>query len=317
MRAGKLALTAALAAAALLNSALCPAATPLLALAESKHYLRAADDLRHQGAVLASYSMLDALYQRYGENGACESGPCKQRLVEILRELGLGYSQLDMHLLSLNYYQAVLHLADDQPTSHADVGSELMLLGRLDEAGAEFAKAVAMADGKDGEVEYYAGSYHLVADRPAKAREQFVACAKIPDGPPRQLQYCALGLALTKLRGSDGDDTPQVAASDEWPGPVLRYLRGESDEAALTHAIETTEEAAQRRERLSEALYYAGESYLYHDDKPTALRYFRANTALKVEGFLETLLSKRRIEQLHGNDDAPPHTPPPSHIPIS
>jgi hypothetical protein len=68
---------------------------------------------------------------------------------------------------------------------------------------------------------------------------------------------------------------------------------------------------------LSEALYYAGELALRRADNAAALRYFRANAALKVNGFLETLLSAHRIEQLRGNDDPPPHSTPARHVPTS
>jgi len=292
-------------------------ATPLLTLAESRHYLHPTDDLQHQGAVLASFSMLDAVYQRYGDNGHCDSTACKHHLVEVLREIGLGYSHLGLHLLSLNYYQAVMHYADDEAMSHADVGGELLMLGRLDDAGAAYAKALAIADGKNGEIEQYAGAYFLVANQLAKAREQYAACAQLPGDNKRIVQYCAIGLVLAKIRGSDAGTPSAIDADKEWPGPALLYLRGEIDEGALAHVVESTEDASTQREHLSEALYYAGELSLRHGDNATALRYFRANAALKVGGFLETLLSVRRIEQLHGNDDPPPHSVPASHVPIS
>ena len=310
----------AIVAGALLIGALAPLAcwsggTSLLSVAESRHYLRNSDDIRHQGALIAGLSMLDGVYVRYGENGTCESSECKQHLIEVLRDVGVAYSELDLHLLSLNYYRAVLRYADDQAISHADVGGEYLMLGRYDEAGAAYAKALAVAEGKNGAVEQYAAAYYFVTDQIGKAREHFLACAQLP-GDDKRIQYCAIGLALAKLRGEDDAPAP-IAPTAEWPGPVLAYLRGDIDESALARNVEATQEPSMRRERLSEALYYAGELKLRRGDTAAALRYFRANVSLKVGGFLETLLSMRRIEQQRGSDDPPPHATAASHAPIS
>lgn len=304
----------ALFAAALLPVAAQAAGGPLLNLAESHYYLHPSTATRLEAEVLAGQAMLVGMSSQADDDGKCSTDACKTHLVGILRDLGEAYAQLGLHALSLRYFQSALSFDESDAKSNLDIGTELMELGRDGDAKASFAKAVSLSESKDADIELDAGNFHLITNQPDEARAYFETCIKL-DPSEKIAQYCAIGLALSKLR--DGSDSLIAAVPAEaWPGPLLGYLQGKADEAVLTKALADGADDAEQRERLSEALYYVGEHHLQLGDKTAALRYFRANLNLKVQGMWETQFSARRIEQLHGNDDPRPSMLAPSHAPI-
>ncbi len=290
-----------------------PATSPLLAMAESRHYLEPLRRQRHEAAVLTAQAMLGAYAER-GDAGSCEGASCDGARIETLRELAVAYSQLGLHRMSFAVYQAVLSQRPDEATSYEDVAAEQMSLGRDEDAARNYGRAVELSRESDAPILESAAMFSLLTGDLARARERFESCVRLGK-PARAVQYCAIGLAVVKTRGGNDSLLLAVTPASSWPGPLLAHLRGEIDEAALARLIASNEDDMQR-EYLSEALYHIGENHLARGDQAQALRCFRANQALRVEAFFETEASARRIRQLGGADDPRPPPVPVQHVPV-
>lgn len=289
-------------------------ASPLLDAASGLFYLDPSKRERSQTDVLGSFVLLGALTDKYDRSGGCDSLPCKRDFADALRTLGMAYSRLGLHRLSLRYYEMALANDPDAAQSHIDVAVEQLALGR-DDAGLESTVAALQRAAGDAGIEHQAASVYLLTDRPQEAVPHAEACLRL--APPAQLaQYCAIALALAKLRGASDSLLLPLIEAKGWPGPLLLFVRGEIDEAMLARLIALTADPSERRERLSEALYYAGETALARGHTELALRYFRANQSMKAEGYWETMASRRRIVQLHGNSDEPEPEVPVNHVPL-
>lgn len=290
-----------------------PGTAPLLAMAESRHYLEPLRRQRHEAAVLAAQAMLGAYAER-GDADSCEGASCADDHIETLRELAVAYSQLGLHRMSFAVYQAVLAQRPDEATSYEDVAAEQMFLGRDEDAARNYERALELSRKSHAPTLGLAATFSLLTDDLARARARFESCVRLGK-PARTVQYCAIGLAVVKTRGGNDSLLLAVTPASSWPGPLLAHLRGEIDEAALAKRIASSEPDTQR-EHLSEALYHVGESHLARGDRAQALRCFRANQALRVEAFFETEASARRIRQLGGADDPEPAPVPAQHAPI-
>lgn len=277
------------------------AASPLLAMAESRHYLEPLGHARHEAAIFAAQAML-ASYAERAEAGLCTDAACEDGRIATTREFGLAYSRLGLHRLALAIYQAILEQRADESTSYVDVAAEQMLLGRTEDAARSYAKALQLAKGTDSSVLEYAAMFALLTGDTATARERFEACVRLGK-PAGTVQYCAIGLAATKTRGGNDSLLATVTPTSAWPGALLAHLRGQIDEAELARQIALVADTDTQREQLSEAVYYVGERHLARGDRALALRCFRANQALRVESFFETEAAARRIRELGGNDD--------------
>lgn len=291
-----------------------PAASPLLAMAESRHYLEPLGRQRQEAAVLGAQAMLGAYAARGDAGASCKDPACDDDRIETLRELAVAYSRLGLHRIALAVYRSVLEQRPGEAIAYADVAAEQLFLGRDEDAARGYARALELSDGNDVTILEFAASFSLLTDDLPRARERFEACARLGQ-PARAVQYCAVGLAVVKTRGGHDSLLLAVTPAAGWPGPLLAHLRGQLDEAALAHLITLGADDTQR-ERLSEALYYAGERHLARGDRALALRYFRANQALRVEAFFETEAAARRIRQFGGHDDPPREAPPVQHIPV-
>lgn len=291
-----------------------PAASPLLDAASGLFYLDPSKRERSQADVLGSFVLLGALTDKYDRSGGCDSPECKRDFADALRTLGLAYSRLGLHRLSLRYYELALANDDRAARSHADVALEQLALGRDDAALESIANALQRA-ADDPEIEHQAAGVYLLTDQPQETVRHAEAC--IRQSPPSRLaQYCALTLALAKLRGGSDSLLLPLIEAEAWPGPLLLFVRGEIDEAMLARLIALAADPADRRERLAEALYYAGEAAFARGQPELALRHFRANQAMKAEDYWETMSSRRRILQLHGNSDEAEPEVPAGHIPL-
>lgn len=284
--------------------------SPLLAMAESRHYLDVLGRQRHEASVLVAQAMLGV----HAERDDCDIASCDDGQIETLRELALAYSQLGLHRLSLAAYQFVLERRPDEATSHEDVAAEQMLLGRDADAARSYARAIELSLRQGAQTLGFAATHAMLAGDLVRARELYESCVQLGK-PATPLQYCAIGLAVVRLRGGHDSLLLATTPASAWPGPLLAHLRGELDEAALAKGIANTD-ADTQREYLSEALYYVGEKHLARGDTAKALRFFRANQAQRVEAFFETEASARRIRELGGADDPTPEKAPARHIPI-
>ncbi len=284
--------------------------SPLLAMAESRHYLDVLGRQRHEASVLAAQAMLGA----HAERDDCDIASCDDAQIETLRELGLAYTRLGLHRLSLAAYQFVLERRPDDATSHEDVAAEQMLLGRDADAARSYARAIELSHAQRAQTLGFAGTHAMLAGNLGRARALYESCVQLGISA-ESIQYCAIGLATVSMRGGHDSLLLATTPASAWPGPLLAHLRGELDETALAKGIAASD-ADTQRERLSEALYYVGEKHLARGDTAKALRFFRANQTQRVEAFFETEASARRIRELGGADDPTPEKAPARHIPI-
>lgn len=287
----------------------------LLAMAEAQHYLYPLGTLQHQEEVIAGMAMLSLLSHKADADGKCTSEACLKDRQDIYGETAMAYSRLGMKLLALRFFRAVESDAPDDPEGHYDVAAELESIHQPEAAEKEFARALELSGGKDKKIEEGAARFYLLNSQLDLARTHFEHCILLEKEADLS-QYCAIGLALTKMHGGYDSMLLPMTAATTWPGPLLTFIRGKSDEAALAAEIAQTVNADSRRQHLCEALYYVGERQLQRGEPELALRYFRASVSMRVESFWETHAAMLRIEQLHGNDDVLPAPPRPSHVPI-
>lgn len=293
-----------------------PAADPpLLATAQAQHYLYPLGTLQRQEELLAEMAMLSLLSRKFDADGRCTSDACVKDRRDIYAETALAYSRLGMKLLALRFFRAVESDAPNDAEAHYDVAAELDSLHQTEGAEKEFGRALELSSGKDQKIEEGAARFYLLNNRLDLARAHFEHCILL-QGEADLSQYCAIGLALTRMHGGNDSLLLPITTATTWPGPLLTFVRGKGDEAALAAEIARTENADTRRQHLCEALYYVGEWQLQRGEAMLALRYFRASVSMRVESFWETRAAMLRIEQLHGNDDVLPTAPPPSHAPI-
>lgn len=258
--------------------------------------------------------MLGAYAGRSDDTAPCDGSACDEDRIETLRELALAYSRLGLHRISLAVYQAVLAQRPDEATSYEDLAAEQMFLGRDEDAARNYDRALELSRESNAQTLSFAATFSLLTGDLVLARKRYESCVLLGK-PAREIQYCAIGLAIVKARGGDDSLLLAVTPASSWPGPLLAHLRGEIDEAALAKLIAGAQNDTQR-ERLSEALYHVGELHLAQGRRALALRCFRANQALRVEAFFETEAAARRIRQLGGNDDLPPESIPIQHVPV-
>jgi len=136
----------------------------------------------------------------------------------------------------------------------------------------------------------------------AIARFRYVASS---DDNRRQAGYGQLMYWLAQLRG--GIAKPEFVArtpAEQWPQPLLLYMRGEYTEAELVAPITAGDRDdniipnTSTDERLCEALFYVGEEYWARGQPDVARDYFAALVNIKVLYFLEHGLALAEIAKL-------------------
>ena len=289
---------------------------PLLALGEQAFYLHPLRSNQSQIDVMLGLGALATLSRDVDKDGRCKTDKCRENWQSTMADIGLAYSRLGLHLLAVNYFREALRNAADPSSAYSYIATELDGIGRVEAAQKEFDLALETYKDKNASFEEGLARFYLLTDRFDESRSRFEQCVLLGK-PEDTVQYCAIGLALTKWSGGNDSMLLAITTAGDWPGPVLSFVRNQTDEKTLAEKISATGNAERRRERLCEALYYLGEWHLRHTDKELALRYFRASVQQRVESFWETSAAARRIEQLQGNSDPRPQPAPASHIPIS
>jgi len=136
----------------------------------------------------------------------------------------------------------------------------------------------------------------------AIARFRYVASS---DDNRRQAGYGQLMYWLAQLRG--GIARPEFVArtpAEQWPQPLLLYMRGEYTEAELLGPINAGDRDdniipnTSTDERLCEALFYVGEEHWARGQPDVARDYFAALVNIKVLYFLEHGLALAEIAKL-------------------
>ena len=136
----------------------------------------------------------------------------------------------------------------------------------------------------------------------AIARFRYVASS---DDNRRQAGYGQLMYWLAQLRG--GIAKPEFVTrtpAEQWPQPLLLYMRGEYTEAELLGPINAGDRDdniipnTSTDERLCEALFYVGEEHWARGQPDVARDYFAALVNIKVLYFLEHGLALAEIAKL-------------------
>jgi lipoprotein NlpI len=136
----------------------------------------------------------------------------------------------------------------------------------------------------------------------AIARFRYVASS---DDDRRQAGYGQLMYWLAQLRGgvAKPEFVPRTPTED-WPQPLLLYMRGEYTEAELIGPVTAGDRDdniipnTSTDERLCEALFYVGEEYWGRGQPDVARDYFAALVNIKVLYFLEHGLALVEIAKL-------------------
>lgn len=288
---------------------------PLLALGESTFYLHPQRTNQNQVDLMIGLAALATLSRDLDKDGQCKTSVCRTNWQSTMADVALAYSNLGLHVLAVNYYREVLKNAADPASARHDVAVELDILGHPLLAQKEFDLALQSYKSKSIKFEEGLARYYLLNNNLEEARSRYEQCVLLGK-PEETVQYCAIGLALTKWSGGNDSMLLGITTAGDWPGPILSFVRSQIDEKVLADRIRAVADPDRRRQRLCEALYYVGEWHLRRGDKDTALRYFKASASQRVESFWETAAAARRIEQLHGNSDPHPQPAPSSHIPI-
>jgi lipoprotein NlpI len=154
-----------------------------------------------------------------------------------------------------------------------------------------------------------AGNLDFVEERwaDAVARFRYVAAS---DPDRNQAGYGQLMLWLAQWRAGVGK--PEFVtrrAGEEWPQPLLLYMRGEYTEAELLEPIRDgnfqaeSYGSARSDERLCEALYYVGQAHWARGHPDVARRYFATLVNLRVIYYLEHGLAMAEIAKMGVRED--------------
>jgi tetratricopeptide (TPR) repeat protein len=89
-----------------------------------------------------------------------------------------------------------------------------------------------------------------------------------------------------------------VAGVRHWPAQILETLRGELTEEGLVQVIQETAPESNRREWLTEALFYIGELRLAEGDPEIARRHFATVVNLRVLNFVEYGMARAELGKM-------------------
>ena len=184
-----------------------------------------------------------------------------------------------------------------------------LLQGRIDAARAALVRGAAI-DPDDRDIDSLRARVDFLEERWADAAARFRAV--MADEVSGELHpYWQLFYWLSQRRA--GDRTPELPpgpektdtertddedASVNWPAPVLAVLKGEKTEAQIIELLGEPKRAFNRRQWLTEALYYVGELRLAEGDAQLARRYFAAVVNLKVSDYVEYAMARGELARM-------------------
>jgi tetratricopeptide (TPR) repeat protein len=180
---------------------------------------------------------------------------------------------------------------------HSSLAFRLIDLRRFDEARAEAERARAI-DAEDATADRVLTHLDFIEERwPDAIARLRGLIAGAPS--PERATYSEILLWIAQRRSGvmhPEDSTAEL--TDEWPRPVLEFLRGALTEEDVLDAVEGEGGEFRLREKLCEALYYVGQHRLANGDLETARLYFGATVNLKVMYFIEHRLALAELEKM-------------------
>jgi lipoprotein NlpI len=260
-----------------------------------------ARELPFESVVAESMAMLEATQYEIAHNPPPQDG-CS-------RKLGANrFAEMYERLASIQALMGDSAAAHDSLTKslacnprvarvHASLASRLMELGRFEEARVEAARARAI-DAEDETAALILVQMDLIEERWSEAIAELRALIARTVAPDRTTSW-EIFLWIAQRRS--GDVNPQDSATelaDEWPRPALEFLRGALTEEDVLDVVKDEGDNRSQREKLSEALYYAGQARLADGDLENARLYFTATVNLKVMYFIEHRLALAELEKM-------------------
>jgi lipoprotein NlpI len=222
--------------------------------------------------------------------GANRFAEMYERLGSIQASIGDSAAAMDSLTKSLGCNPRVAHV-------HASLASRLMELGHLEEAREEAGRARAI-DAEDETAALIVVQLDLIEERWNDAIAELRALIARTVSPGRATSW-EIFLWIAQRRS--GDLNPRDSATeltDDWPRPALEFLRGALTEEDVLRIVEDEGDDRRQREKLTEALYYAGQARLADGDTDNARLYFTAAVNLKVMYFIEHRLALAELEKM-------------------
>ena len=195
----------------------------------------------------------------------------------------------------------------------ASIASAYVNLDQIAEARAAAERAHAL-DPDDPSVRDVRARLDFIQEHWADATARFRLLA-LGDryASPQVVDYARTFLWLAQRRaGLRNPERPEsapdessgaVAGVKHWPARILETLRGELTEEDLVQVIQETAPESDRRERLTEALFYVGELRLAEGNPETARRHFATVVNLRVLNFVEYGMARAELKKMR--DRAP------------
>jgi tetratricopeptide (TPR) repeat protein len=209
-----------------------------------------------------------------------------RRFSAMYDELGSALSQLGQYREARDAYNHAIECNPRAAYLHAELATELLNLGLYSEAAQEVTRQLSRS-ANDFPLTALRAQLDFIQEQwPAALTDLRRAVELAPDDIQATYWQCFLWLAQRR----EGIERPSLAdrkAPDDWPRPVLRLLQGAISESELVDAIRSEQNLRRRREILSEALFYEGESVLAAHQPTLARKYFAATVRLGVLYFIE------------------------------
>jgi lipoprotein NlpI len=184
---------------------------------------------------------------------------------------------------------------------HARLAEQLMHLGRLDDARAEIARARAI-DVEDEDTASVLMRIEFIQEHwPEAIAELRGLLARTIDSERATYWECFLWLAQRRSGVSNPEDSP-AELTDDWPRPVLEFLRGALTEEDVLDVVQDEGGDRRQREMLSEALFYVGQARLANGDVENARLYFTSTVNLKVMFFIEHHLALAELTKMRAGN---------------
>lgn len=240
--------------------------------------------------------------------------------VQIDPTFAKGYNNLGIAYRSTGDYDRAIANLDlavkyDAHSARALANRARVYLARNDPvmAKADLDLAVEL-DAKDASVLMQRGMYHYLMLDMQKARADFATALQLDPGNPyaaiwRFLSQASLGLtddARVQLEAYLRDQKDQ----ELWPTPVARMLLGKLDPQTLIADVAAMQDEARRRERLSEAHYYASQHYLLLGDQAKSKEQLALAAEQSAPRTPEYILASLTLSGWK-----PPQPPPPRPVP--
>jgi lipoprotein NlpI len=219
------------------------------------------------------------------------------RFAGLFDDLAAARSALGDERGAIEAYEGALGCNPRALHLHAGLAEELLHEGRPADARAAAERGLAI-DPADYHAASVLARIDFIEERWPQAIERMRSIVAATEDPERATYWeCFLWLAQLRS-GVARPELVERSLTDEWPGPILATLRGETSEQQLLAAIEGQASERRRREMLVEALYYIGERRLTAGQAAVARGYFAAAVNLKVLYFIEHHMARAELARM-------------------